>query len=384
MSAMLASTVASTRAIAAPRASRRALRGRIDPPSRLRSSVTSTASSDAASDASAEAPRASLEERLAAALAEDTALPANPNPLEVPPLPDLRELAKMANLELTDEEVEDWTPKVHGVLSWMGKLNEVDLAAVESQVELYRDTWRMPLREDVEVDFDNRDAMFAECKTWEKPYVRVRKVDVKEGDAAAAAAAAESDDDADPTGAGSNPTDGAQVELTPELLGMELLVGKVVSVEKHPDADKLYVERVDCAEADGPRTICSGLVPYMSAEDILGKNVVVVANLKPRNMAGIKSAGMLLCANDGGDGDDRKVELLVAPEGAVAGERLTWGGAENDSAHGANKVAKKKIWEKVQPDLVTGESCEATWNGTPLESSAGVVACASLKGGGIS
>ena len=75
----------------------------------------------------------------------------------------------MANLELTDEEVEDSDPKVHGVLSWMGKLNEVDLAAVESQVDLYRDTWRMPLREDVEVDFDNRDAMFAECKTWRSP-----------------------------------------------------------------------------------------------------------------------------------------------------------------------------------------------------------------------
>ena len=236
-------------------------------------------------------------------------------------------------------------PKVHGVLSWMGKLNEVDLAAVESQVDLYRDAWRMPLREDAEVDFDNRDAMFAECKTWEKPYVRVRKVDVKEGDAAAAAAAAadgESDGDADPTAAGSNPAGGAQVALTPAPRhGAPRR--KVVSVEKHPDADKLYVEQVDCAEADGPRTICSGLVPYMSAEDILGKNVVVLANLKPRNMAGIKSAGMLLCANDGGDGDDRKVELLVAPEGAVAGERLTWGGAENDPAHGANKVAKKKM-----------------------------------------
>ena len=100
---------------------------------------------------------------------------------------------------------------------------------------------------------------------------------------------------------------------------MELLVGKVVSAEKHPDADKLHAEQVDCAEADGPRTICSGLVPYMSAEDILGKNVVVVANLKPRNMAGIKSAGMLPCANDGGDGNNRKVELLVAPRGRRRG-----------------------------------------------------------------
>ena len=70
--------------------------------------------------------------------------------------------------------------------------------------------------------------------------------------------------------------------------------------------------------------------------------------------------------------------------GAAAGERLTWGGAENDAVHGANKVAKKKIWEKVQPGLATTEGCEASWNGTPLVSVAGHVACASVKNGGIS
>ena len=58
--------------------------------------------------------------------------------------------------------------------------------------------------------------------------------------------------------------------------------------------------------------------------------MVVVANLKPRNMAGVPSAGMLLCANDGGEGDARTVQsLLRAPEGAVPGERLTWGDHPN-------------------------------------------------------
>lgn len=100
--------------------------------------------------------RPSLEERLAAALAEDTSLPKNPNPLPLPPLPDLRELAVMAALEVTDEEVEDWTPKVHGILNWFGELNEVDIAAVSKEVKLYRDEWVMPLREDEPVDFANR------------------------------------------------------------------------------------------------------------------------------------------------------------------------------------------------------------------------------------
>ena len=102
--------------------------------------------------------RPSIEERLAAALAEDTELPKNPNPLTLPTLPDLRELATIAALEVSDEEVADWTPKVHGILSWFGKLNDVDLDAVSKEVELYRDNWVMPLREDEPVDFANREA----------------------------------------------------------------------------------------------------------------------------------------------------------------------------------------------------------------------------------
>jgi aminoacyl tRNA synthase complex-interacting multifunctional protein 1 len=125
-------------------------------------------------------------------------------------------------------------------------------------------------------------------------------------------------------------------------------------------------------------------VPYLAASDIEGANVVVVANLKPRNMAGVPSAGMLLCANDGGEGDARTVQLLRAPEGAVPGERLTWGDHPNATPHGANKVAKKKLWEKTQPDLVVNDENEATWKGIPLTSSAGPVTCASLQGGGIS
>jgi hypothetical protein len=78
------------------------------------------------------------------------------------------------------------------------------------------------------------------------------------------------------------------------------------------------------------------------------------------------------------------VQLLTAPEGAVAGERLTWGTFANVEPHGANKVAKKKLWEKTQPDLIVNERNEATWKGIVLTSSAGPVTCASLKGGGIS
>jgi tRNA-binding EMAP/Myf-like protein len=59
----------------------------------------------------------------------------------------------------------------------------------------------------------------------------------------------------------------------------------------------LYVEQVDVGEAE-PRTIVSGLVNFVPLEDMQQRKVVVLCNLKPRNMVGVKSHGMLLCASN--------------------------------------------------------------------------------------
>ena len=56
-----------------------------------------------------------------------------------------------------------------------------------------------------------------------------------------------------------------------EIELMEIRVGRIVSIAKHPEADSLYVEKVDLGEADGPRTIVSGLVEYCSEEYLLNK-----------------------------------------------------------------------------------------------------------------
>ena len=87
------------------------------------------------------------------------------------------------------------------------------------------------------------------------------------------------------------------------------------------------MEEVDVGEEE-PRTICSGLVGFVPLEDLQAARVLVLANLKPRNMRGIKSNGMLLAASDE---KHEKVELLVAPPGTVAGERIWFGGEEDKS-----------------------------------------------------
>jgi len=84
----------------------------------------------------------------------------------------------------------------------------------------------------------------------------------------------------------------------PEFKKVEMVVGLVQSVEHHPNADKLYVLKVDLGEAE-PRQLVAGLRPYYAAEALVGKRIIVVANLAPANLRGVESNGMLLAAQAG-------------------------------------------------------------------------------------
>ena len=95
-----------------------------------------------------------------------------------------------------------------------------------------------------------------------------------------------------------------------------LQVGKIIEVQKHPKADKLYIEKVDIG-ADSPIQIVSGLVPYYSEDELLGKNVVVVKNLKPAKLRGEMSFGMLLAAEDS-EGVVGVIEASGTPVGSRA------------------------------------------------------------------
>ena len=83
---------------------------------------------------------------------------------------------------------------------------------------------------------------------------------------------------------------------------LEIRIGKILEIGKHPEADSLYVEKVDLGESSGPRTIVSGLVEFCTAEYLLNRDVVVLCNLKPRVFKGINSQGMLLCSSNKADG----------------------------------------------------------------------------------
>ena len=81
---------------------------------------------------------------------------------------------------------------------------------------------------------------------------------------------------------------------------LDLRIGTILAAEQHPNADKLLRFDVDLGE-EKPRQIVSGIAAHFKPEDLVGRKVVVVANLPPRKLRGLESQGMILTAEfDGG------------------------------------------------------------------------------------
>jgi len=93
---------------------------------------------------------------------------------------------------------------------------------------------------------------------------------------------------------------------------IELRVATVVDCKPHPNADKLLVLQIDLGTEK--RQICAGLRQHYQPEQLVGKQIVVVANLAPRTMRGEVSNGMLLAATDPATGR----VIVVSPGDSVA------------------------------------------------------------------
>jgi methionyl-tRNA synthetase len=112
-------------------------------------------------------------------------------------------------------------------------------------------------------------------------------------------------------------------ELFPKTL--DLRVAKIVKIERHPKADKLYIETLEIAGEE--RVIVSGLVPFYKEEELLGRHIIVAYNLKAAKLRGVESRGMLLAASDHDADGNERVEVLDAGE-APTGTRISLEGQE--------------------------------------------------------
>ncbi len=105
-----------------------------------------------------------------------------------------------------------------------------------------------------------------------------------------------------------------------DFLKVELRVGEVKVAERIPNADKLLRFEIDLGE-EKPRQILAGLAEYYDPEKLIGRKVVVVANLKPRKMRGLESQGMI-CAASLEDGTGQSPALATFIENVDIGARL--------------------------------------------------------------
>jgi methionyl-tRNA synthetase len=103
-----------------------------------------------------------------------------------------------------------------------------------------------------------------------------------------------------------------------DFLKVELRVGEIKVAERIPNADKLLRFEIDLGE-EKPRQILAGLAEYYAPEKLIGRKVVVVANLKPRKMRGLESQGMI-CAASLGQDDTPAIATFI--EDVQVGARL--------------------------------------------------------------
>jgi len=142
---------------------------------------------------------------------------------------------------------------------------------------------------------------------------------------------------------------------------LDLRVAKVIGVKDHPDADTLYMLHLDLGKL-GKRVIVAGMRPYYSKEEMNGKNIIIVSNLKPATIRGIKSNGMLLAAEDG-----KGTCSLLDPGDSNPGSEVKIEGVSKDPAN----ILEFEDFKKVNMSI--GDNQKAVYNGKVLKTEKGEV-----------
>ena len=104
-----------------------------------------------------------------------------------------------------------------------------------------------------------------------------------------------------------------------DFLKLDLRVAKVLEATDHPNADKLLCLTIDLGYEQ--RQIIAGLREHYAAEDLVGKDLVVVTNLASRKMRGLESRGMLLAAST--EDDARQVVIITPDRDMAAGSPVS-------------------------------------------------------------
>jgi methionyl-tRNA synthetase len=102
-----------------------------------------------------------------------------------------------------------------------------------------------------------------------------------------------------------------------EFRKLDIRVAEVLDAKRVPNTDKLIEAKVDLGGGE-VRTIITGLIPHYQPEELVGKRIIVLANLEPRRVRGVDSHGMLLAAEWEG-----QIGLLTVDKAAPSGAKIT-------------------------------------------------------------
>uniref|UniRef100_A0A3B1JKX5 Aminoacyl tRNA synthetase complex interacting multifunctional protein 1b n=1 Tax=Astyanax mexicanus TaxID=7994 RepID=A0A3B1JKX5_ASTMX len=162
----------------------------------------------------------------------------------------------------------------------------------------------------------------------------------------------------------------------PDVSQLDLRIGRILTVRKHPDSESLYVQEVDLGEP-APRTVVCGLANHMLPEQLQDSLAVLLCNVKPVKVRGVQSQARLVCA-----ANQDRIEPLDPPRGALPGDRVTFqnypGGVEKELN------PKRRIWERLLPDLHTDAKGVANYKGVAFEvRGKGLCRAPTINNGGI-
>jgi methionyl-tRNA synthetase len=146
------------------------------------------------------------------------------------------------------------------------------------------------------------------------------------------------------------------VEEADPFSKLDLRVAKIIDVKDHPQADKLYLMQLDLGPL-GKRIIVAGIKPCYSKEELNGKSIIIVTNLKSATIRGIQSKGMLLAAED----DQGDISLLD-PKDATPGTEIFVEGIPREP------VSVLEFDDFKQVIMTIGDKQEVVYNGKPLKS----------------
>ncbi|XP_055316921.1 aminoacyl tRNA synthase complex-interacting multifunctional protein 1-like [Sitodiplosis mosellana] len=138
---------------------------------------------------------------------------------------------------------------------------------------------------------------------------------------------------------------------------LDFRIGTIVEVNKAPDADTLYLTKIDIGGEF--LSVVAGLAKFLTVDELIGRNVVVLCNLKPSKLRGHLSEGMIMCAKSGD-----KMEVLEPPANAKPGDLVYCESYERTIPDGGRD--KKKLYDPLAPDMATNDQLVACYKGSYL------------------